>query len=584
MYVTHTLALVWHTSPASLVSTLYTTMSSPHSDSKSPQAVRTPEDSRRRSRQLAYVEISGGPNVSGSVEIHGEESEISQSQRTEEKDQGRSNEGYMSENIVVAGAAEATSDEGSSIDLDGVDPQDFYDTVKATQLECDDDLVSALYRSSSIIPGTSPTSAAQNPSNAANIITSNKLDEEDPWESSIPSCVETAKLFTTTHDNEPQTWPALFVKHEAQENKAIARFQCKALNNRIQLIVWSTDRHIHNAILSGNFPERYRRDTIFRNAVLVVQHRTKEVGKQPCIYANFIAHGHTGEMMTARQLRKLVEMLRQYFIDDQFAFIIDQVMPGQAKNGCRRYLSESIGDASIPSRVKSLGVLCRALLRRADEATDQDVPLRGSLSEFGYTHDPETRLRNHADHIGSNFLMNLVDAICQVYLQDFMLYQFVVYPIPDLDLVELAEIYFTRAGQGYLENGGGFSHALAGGSTNAKKNYDTEEWESFWDYSAATYMDSNKREWDTQMEIRTRQLQQEVQFIEQTYAEQNDVLVKYRQSQKDMASLMENTDEETSAAKRLANTAEKLDELLQFVNQIADDTGDMPTVEDDMET
>ncbi|KAK4497580.1 hypothetical protein PRZ48_012031 [Zasmidium cellare] len=65
----------------------------------------------------------------------------------------------------------------------------------------------------------------------------------------------------------------------------------------------------------------------------------------------------------------------------------------------------------------------------------------------------------------SNYLMNLFDALAQLgHRAKYEIKQFVVYHISAFPLVELAEIYFTRAGQGYSSNGGGLSNHGAGRS------------------------------------------------------------------------------------------------------------------------
>lgn len=80
--------------------------------------------------------------------------------------------------------------------------------------------------------------------------------------------------------------------------------------------------------------------------------------------------------------------------------------------------------------------------------------------------------------------MNLFEAICKVELgAEFGFERFVIYHIPSLDLVELSEMYWTRAGQGYSKNGGGCSHAAAGLSTASRKDFSAEQYDEFWEYS-----------------------------------------------------------------------------------------------------
>ncbi|KAK5696434.1 hypothetical protein LTR97_007735 [Elasticomyces elasticus] len=81
-------------------------------------------------------------------------------------------------------------------------------------------------------------------------------------------------------------------------------------------------------------------------------------------------------------------------------------------------------------------------------------PIPGGFSEFGYSYDTEKRLEQHAKHDSSNYLMNIVDALCMIYFPEYKLYHFVMHHVLVRNLAELAEMYFTRAGQGYSRQGG----------------------------------------------------------------------------------------------------------------------------------
>lgn len=80
---------------------------------------------------------------------------------------------------------------------------------------------------------------------------------------------------------------------------------------------------------------------------------------------------------------------------------------------------------------------------------------------------PSTRKNEHARYKNSNFLVNLTEALSIKLLghSTYNINLFVVYCIPFSMLSSLAEAFFTDVGQGYVANGGGFSHEPAGRST-----------------------------------------------------------------------------------------------------------------------
>ena len=68
--------------------------------------------------------------------------------------------------------------------------------------------------------------------------------------------------------------------------------------------------------------------------------------------------------------------------------------------------------------------------------------------------------------------MNLFDALAQkLFGKAYIFEQYVIYHIPEPRPVELLEIYFTRAGQGYASSGGGMSHT----GTSCSRSLQLEE-------------------------------------------------------------------------------------------------------------
>lgn len=159
---------------------------------------------------------------------------------------------------------------------------------------------------------------------------------------------------------------------------------------------------------------------------------------------------------------------------------------------------DSICGLPVAIRVAKLSALCQALELRCSAIPKNEwhLPMRNPVSEWGYSDNAFPRLGNHRKHEQSNYLMNIMDAVCLAYKKECHFYQFVILQIPSKDLVELSEIYVTRIGQGYAKNGGGLAHHGAGKSNFSKERYNGEDWSEFWDIAEARPMAANLRSAD----------------------------------------------------------------------------------------
>jgi hypothetical protein len=124
--------------------------------------------------------------------------------------------------------------------------------------------------------------------------------------------------------------------------------------------------------------------------------------------------------------------------------------------GGRRYCGKDSAKKNILNWIEAI----RARLQ-TEPAGD---PLSRPLSEVGYATYPDHRLKQHRMHDSSNYIMNIVDAICRADFPNYKISQFVIFRLFDPMQGRLAEILFTRFAQGYITHGGGFSHAQAGAS------------------------------------------------------------------------------------------------------------------------
>ncbi|KAI7294215.1 hypothetical protein KC343_g129 [Hortaea werneckii] len=288
----------------------------------------------------------------------------------------------------------------------------------------------------------------------------------------------------------------------------------------------TTDPLLHEAVLAGELPYRYKNDPRVTAAIDDIHARVEEVPEQPRIYANYLVELSTGRSLTPRQMNMIAETALKYPFDDDLAEVMDRQIGHSISRyfthcGARKYLNKREGDwCDYPSRdrTKNLGILCRALKRRcaAVDPTQWDKPMPGSFVEFGFSSQVKTRLEQHENHISSNYLMNLLEAISKAKLgSGFGFDRFVIYHIHAFDLVELAEVYWTRSGQGYCKNGGGCSHAAAGRSTDSRHNFTASDYDAFFDYSCSqSFVGQNVDTFEAKSAVREAEMEAETAAME----------------------------------------------------------------------
>ena len=105
-------------------------------------------------------------------------------------------------------------------------------------------------------------------------------------------------------------------------------------------------------------------------------------------------------------------------------------------------------------------------------AADRDEPLEYPLCEVGYSVRCPVRLKQHARHNSSNYIMNLTEAIFGAHRAEFgetfCICQHVISLIWDWDesQPEIAEVGFSKLAESFTDNAEGFSHYAAGLSTH----------------------------------------------------------------------------------------------------------------------
>lgn len=146
-----------------------------------------------------------------------------------------------------------------------------------------------------------------------------------------------------------------------------------------------------------------------------------------------------------------------------------------------KFRVQLLSDARVAQTIN----FCDRLQDRLDAipAGDQDKPLAHPLMEVGYSKRSIERLKKHAAHESSNYLMNLFEAIFEVLASDpranfpqIFLEQHIIYLIWRVEQAEISEIGWTKLAEGYTCNAGGFSHYPAGQSNYSAQKVPAQEW------------------------------------------------------------------------------------------------------------
>ena len=228
-----------------------------------------------------------------------------------------------------------------------------------------------------------------------------------------------------------------------------------------QNILMSINTRLIHALILGDLPRQYRVDADMRKAIdrlwrdqqPAVGNRTADT-KQPVIYIQYIVD-RDGYGLNAAQRRTVIDSMLKYCDgnDPDHAFRIDSAHPGTkwqrslSNLGRRRYLARTTHENPSHSRQHHLRAFYSLWAQNTDAhpADARLIPLR----EVGYTNGAMRRLLEHRCHRSSNFLMNLVEAICAVeYGDTFHLSQYVVTPLFKAQQASLAEIIITRLADG----------------------------------------------------------------------------------------------------------------------------------------
>ena len=258
-------------------------------------------------------------------------------------------------------------------------------------------------------------------------------------------------------------------------------------------ILASANWHVVKDCITGELASEMKRSRSHSGEA--VRYMTND--SAPGIYANYMTDA-SGRSPTAEQYLEICEDLEDYSsmsftnVSNLWRASVDQVhccpaswTVAQNRAGYARYLDwwpvmvKKSGEHSKRRR-EVVARLVKELRERCLVSVQKGLgkqPLSPPLVEIGYSIRPASRLRQHASHRSSNYLMNLTEALLKKRYQIFGLTQGVIFKVWDSLQPWLAEIAFTQLAQGYISQAGGFSHFPAGFSnSSAWKKLSMAQW------------------------------------------------------------------------------------------------------------
>ncbi|KAL1599585.1 hypothetical protein SLS60_007388 [Paraconiothyrium brasiliense] len=236
--------------------------------------------------------------------------------------------------------------------------------------------------------------------------------------------------------------------------------------------------------------------------------------------------------------------------------------PARGSNGTRMK-HQKLSDP----RVKQAIWFCDELEKRLEaiDVGDRDKPLAHPLVEVGYSERSIERLKKHAAHESSNYLMNMFQAILEVLAKKdkkfskVFLEQHVIYLIWHVEQAEISEIGWTKLAEGYTSNAGGFSHYPAGQSNYSAQKVPAQEWSY-----ACTVLLSAAAEADRDAVTRKRELmaQNLAQIVKGNMQEREALLKEIAESKLEEFRSMQ---QDTYSPEQLESLAQEAEEKEQEV-------------------
>lgn len=244
-------------------------------------------------------------------------------------------------------------------------------------------------------------------------------------------------------------------------------------------ILLSTDRVLLESVMLGNLSYEKRHDPNLRT---ILDNNGEQAKFQPSIYHQSLVD-HNGISPSAEELVDALNIMEAYVkgysaqdtidlactpLDARHAHAIDTWMHPRTKVDLQKRTKQQ---NHCDVHVAQTKAFIAALRERIDNIKDKTKPLEFPLVEIGYSNRSILHLKSHNAHTGPNYIMNLMEAIFNnkesAFQKSYVMEQEVIYLIWSVEQAEISEIGWTKLAEGYIHNGGGFSHYAAGLSNNS---------------------------------------------------------------------------------------------------------------------
>ncbi|KAI4703594.1 hypothetical protein J4E89_010015 [Alternaria sp. Ai002NY15] len=253
-----------------------------------------------------------------------------------------------------------------------------------------------------------------------------------------------------------------------------------------RMMVASVDKDILKAVIRGNLALQAKSDSSIKDRLDELYLEAKD---KPSIYYQLFVDDN-GQSPTPNELGTILDTMEEYInaTNHTLANEIDKVKEPyidllQSQDGYRKYTYTSSGtkedntdrEFQSPARVKESTRLIEKVRARLSGLPPQhhNKPLKHPLVEVGYSARSQARLKSNASHSYSHPAMNLAEAIAAVLFANntlpklYKMTQYIIYICNTASHASLSEIVLTRLAEGYMGNGGGFSHYPAGRSADS---------------------------------------------------------------------------------------------------------------------
>ncbi|KAF7860713.1 hypothetical protein EAF04_008231 [Stromatinia cepivora] len=294
------------------------------------------------------------------------------------------------------------------------------------------------------------------------------------------------------------------------------------------------DNRILKHLVEGNLPRverqpgNYELSSKLDNIKAVLTGETK-LTHRPYIYIQYLVD-RRGISPNPKDIGKILDHVELYLrgfnirenqdsnqcaLEIDTAFYTSKHGYGTVQAGYRRYASSERNPRSFTWKKTILQWVetTRDRLRHSN----QDEPLSRPLVKVGYA-TALSRLDEHKNHTGSNYIMNLVEAICKAYFRErWSIKQYVLFKVAHHTHAMFGEILCTRLAQAYTTHGGGFCHHAAGISLGAVHKLD----DLYWGRVQRELLNEKHGFWDN-MRDASLQLRGTTQACNQAIQERND--------------------------------------------------------------